>query len=150
MIRAVFVVAAVALGVSVAVAQQDLIKERKQLMKGNADQAKIGAAMAKGEQPFDLEKARKIFATFEETAVKAPALFPPNSTDEPTADDPYSASPKIWENMDDFKAKFRKFGTDAKDAAAKVTDLDSFKAAFGNIGKNDCGGCHQDYRLKKG
>jgi cytochrome c556 len=150
MIRTVFVVAAIALGVSVAVAQQDPIKERKQLMKGNADQAKIGAAMAKGEQPFDLEKARKIFATFEETAVKAPALFPPNSADEPTADDPYSASAKIWENMDDFKAKFSKFGTDAKDAAAKVTDLASFKAAFGNIGKNDCGGCHQDYRLKKG
>ena len=24
-----------------------------------------------------------------------------------------------------------------------VKDLDSFKAAFGNIGKNDCGGCHE-------
>jgi len=150
MIRTVFAIAAIGLGVSVAVAQQDLVKERKQLMKSNADQAKIGAAMAKGEQPFDLEKARKIFATFEETAAKAPALFPPNSADEPTADDPFSASAKIWENFDDFKTKFSKFGTDAKDAAAKVTDLDSFKAAFGNIGKNDCGGCHQDYRLKKG
>ena len=150
MIRVVFAIAAIALGISVAVAQQDPIKERKQLMKDNANQAKIGAAMAKGEQPFDLEKARKMFATFEETAAKGPSLFPPNSTDEPTADDPYSASPKIWENMSDFKAKFSKFGADAKDAAAKVTDLDSFKAAFGNIGKNDCGGCHQDFRLKKG
>jgi cytochrome c556 len=150
MIRAVLAIAVITLGVSVAVAQQDLIKERKQLMKDNADQAKIGAAMAKGEQPFDLAKARKIFATFERTAAKAPALFAPNSTDEPTADDPYSASPKIWENMDDFKARFSKFGANAKAAAAKVTDLDSFKAAFGNIGKNDCGACHQDYRLKKG
>jgi cytochrome c556 len=149
MIRIVFAVAAIGLCVSVAVAQQDPIKERKQLMKGNADQAKIGAAMVKGEQPFDLAKARKIFATFEETAAKAPALFPPNSTDEPTAEDPISASPKIWENMDDFKARLTKFGTDAKDAAAKVTDLDSFKAAFGSIGKNDCGGCHEKYRLKK-
>jgi cytochrome c556 len=34
-------------------------------------------------------------------------------------------------------------------AEAKVTDLDSFKAAFGNIGKNDCGGCHEKYRVKK-
>ena len=150
MIRAVFAIAAIALCVSIAAAQQNPVKERKQLMRDNANQAKIGAAMAKGEQPFDLDKARKIFATFEETAAKAPALFPPNSTDEPTADDPYSASPKIWENMDDFKAKFTKFGTDAKDAAAKVADLDGFKAAFGSIGKNDCGGCHQDYRLKKG
>ena len=35
------------------------------------------------------------------------------------------------------------------EAGANVKDLDSFKAAFGNIGKNGCGGCHQDYRLKK-
>ncbi len=149
MIRTVFAIAAIVLGVSVAVAQQDPIKERKQLMKDNADQAKIGAAMVKGEQPFDLAKARKIFATFEKTAAKAPALFPPNSTDEPTAQDPISASPKIWESMDDFKVRLTKLGTDSKDAAAKVTDLDSFKAAFANIGKNDCGGCHEKYRLKK-
>ena len=50
---------------------------------------------------------------------------------------------------DDFKAKFVKFGQDAKDAESSVKDLDSFKAAFTNIGKNDCGGCHEVYRLKK-
>jgi cytochrome c556 len=149
MIRTVFAIATIVLGVSVAVAQQDAIKERKQLMKGNADQAKIGAAMVKGEEPFDVAKAQKIFATFEDTAAKAPPLFAANSVDQPTADDPYSASPKIWEDMDDFKARFTKFGNDAK-AAASVKDLDSFKAAFGNIGKNDCGGCHEKYRLKKG
>ena len=37
----------------------------------------------------------------------------------------------------------------AKAADASVKDLDSFKAAFANIGKNDCGGCHEKYRLKK-
>jgi cytochrome c556 len=42
------------------------------------------------------------------------------------------------------------FGTDAKSAASSVKDLDSFKAAFGNIGKNDCGGCHEKYRIKNG
>jgi cytochrome c556 len=51
--------------------------------------------------------------------------------------------------MDDFKARFAKFGGDAKDALASVKDLDSFKAAFGAIGKNDCGGCHEKYRIKK-
>ena len=45
MIRTMFAVAsvaAVALGVTVAVAQQDVIKERKAIMKANGDQAKIG------------------------------------------------------------------------------------------------------------
>ena len=51
--------------------------------------------------------------------------------------------------MADFKARFAKFGEDAKAAAASVKDLDSFKAAFGNIGKNHCGGCHEQYRAKK-
>ena len=148
MIRSMFAVvsiAAVALGVSVAVAQQDVIKERKDVMKANGDQAKIGAAMMKGEQPYDQAAAQKIFATFADAATKMPNLFPDNSkTGEDTA-----ALPKIWEDMADFKARFVKFGDDAKAAEASVKDLDSFKAAFGNIGKSDCGGCHQLYRAKK-
>jgi cytochrome c556 len=149
MIRLLFAVVAIALGGSIATAQQDPIAARKALMKSNLDQAKIGAAMTKGEVPFDLDKVHKIFATFEDTAAKAPALFPANSVDEATADDSYSASAKIWENMDDFTARLAKFGDDAKAAAASVKDLDSFKAAFSNIGKNDCGGCHEQYRVKK-
>jgi len=145
MIRSVFAVAAIALGVSVALAQQDPIAARKALMKTNGDEARVGAAMMKGEAPFDLDKAKKIFAAFEDAAAKMPALFPDNTkTGGETA-----ADPKIWENMDDFKARFAKFGTDAKDAETKVTDLDSFKAAFGSIGRNDCGGCHEKYRVKK-
>jgi cytochrome c556 len=151
MIRSVLTVASIAaigLGVCAAVAQEDPIKARKELMKGNGDQAKIGAAMAKGEAPFDLAAAQKIFVTFQTTATKAPELFPESSKGGvPGAD--FNAGPKIWENMDDFKARFNKLGDDAKAAGASVKDLDSFKAAFGNIGKNDCGGCHETYRLKK-
>jgi cytochrome c556 len=126
--------------------QQDgPIATRKALMKTNGDQAKIGASMAKGETPFDIEKARKIFAAFEEAATKAPSLFPDNSK---TGGDT-AADPKIWENIDDFKARLAKLGTDAKDAAAKVSDLDSFKAAFGAIGKNDCGSCPKNTGSRK-
>jgi cytochrome c556 len=115
MIRTVFAVAAIALGVSVAIAQQDPIAARKALMKANGDQAKIGAAMMKGEAPFDLDAAHKIFAAWEDAAAKMPALFPDNSkTGGETA-----ADPKIWENMDDLKARFAKFGTDAKDGGSQ-------------------------------
>jgi cytochrome c556 len=104
MIRTLSAIVVIGLAVSVATAQQNPIAARKQLMKHNGDQAKIGAAMAKGEAPFDLAAAHKIFATFEDTALKATALFQGNSVEEATADDPYTASPEIWKNMDDFKA----------------------------------------------
>ncbi len=149
MIRSVVAVAAIALAVTAAIAQQDPIAARKALMKANLDQAKIAVAMVKGEAPFDLDRAHKVFATFEDASAKAPALFPQNSIGQATADDPYSASPEIWQSLEDFKARFAKLGADAKAAADSVKDLDSFKAAFGNIGKNDCGGCHEKYRLKK-
>jgi cytochrome c556 len=145
MFRTVFAVAAVALCVGAAVAQQDPIAARRALMKANGDQAKIGASMIKGETPFDLDKARKVFAAFEEAAAKVPSLLPDNSK---TGGDT-AAKPEIWENMDDVKARFAKFAADAKDAMANVKDLDGFKAAFGAIGKNDCGGCHEKYRIKK-
>jgi cytochrome c556 len=91
--------------------------------------------MAKGEAPFDLAKAQKIFDMFEDTANKASALFQQNSVEEATADDPYTASPEIWKNMKDFKARLAKLGTDAKAANSSVKDLESFKAAFGNMAR---------------
>ena len=51
-------------------------------------------------------------------------------------------------NKADFEAKLTKFSADAKAAGAKVTDLNSFKAQMGEVGKN-CGGCHQTYRKKQ-
>jgi cytochrome c556 len=30
-----------------------------------------------------------------------------------------------------------------------VTDLASFKETFGTLAKNNCGGCHELYRVKK-
>lgn len=152
MIRLLLAVFTIALGLSIAVAQGDPIKERKALMKSNGDQAKIASEMAKGDKPFDLAAAQKVFATFENAAAKMPNLYPDSSKSEAdsAAADDFSPSPKVWENMADFKARFAKFGDDAKAAAASVKDVDSLKAALGNIGKNDCGSCHQEYRLKKG
>jgi len=137
-------VAVAALGTTAVLAQQDPIAARQELMKANGAAAKKGAAMAKGEAPFDLAEAKKIFATFENAAAKMPDLFPPNST---TGHDT-TAAPKIWQNMADFKARFVKLSADAKAAEASVKDLDTFKTAFGALGK-DCGGCHQEYRVKK-
>jgi cytochrome c556 len=114
-------------------------------MKKNGDEAKIATAMVKGEAPFDAAKAQTVFATFADSAAKAPALFPDNSkTGGETA-----ALPTIWENKADFDARLAKFGSAAKEAEGKVKDLDSLKATWGAFAKDNCGGCHEKYRAKK-
>ena len=141
---AVAVVAVVALGATVVLAQQDPIAARKALMKANGQGAGALAKMLKGEAPFDPAVAKKAFASFEDAAAKMPTLFPDNSK----IGGETAASPKIWENMADVKARFVKLGNDAKAADASVKDLDSLKAAFSQLGKN-CNDCHELYRLKK-
>jgi cytochrome c556 len=145
MLRIIWVLAAIALGVTAVTAQSDPIAARQQLMKANGRQAKLGSNMAKGEAPFDVTKAKQIFATFMDAANKMPNLFPESSkTGRETA-----AAPEIWQHMDDVKARFAKFAADSKKAQESVTDLDSFKAAFRAVGQN-CQECHERYRLKKG
>jgi cytochrome c556 len=63
--------------------------------------------------------------------------------------DKSKAQPAIWENWDDFKARF-----DADAAAASVMlaaavagDTAAFAAAVEEIGKS-CGGCHMTYRAR--
>jgi cytochrome c556 len=137
-------IAVVAFGATAVLAQQDPIAARKAMMKANGGATGAVVKMVKGEAPFDLATAKKTFATYQESAAKMPALFPDNSK----TGGETTAAPKIWTDMADFKAKFVKFGADAKAAGAAVKDLDSLKAAFGNVAKN-CGGCHETYRIKK-
>jgi cytochrome c556 len=141
---AIAAIAVVALGATVVLAQQDPIAARKALMKANGQGAGALAKMLKGEAPFDPAVAKKAFASFEDAAAKMPTLFPDNSK----IGGETAASPKIWENMADVKARFVKLGNDAKAADASVKDLDSLKAAFSQLGKN-CNDCHELYRLKK-
>jgi cytochrome c556 len=143
--RIVLAVGAVALAVTAVAAQSDPIAARKALMKKNGDEAKGVTAMVKGESPFDAAKAHAAFATFADSAAKAPALFPDNSK---TGCDT-AALPAIWENKADFEARFAKFGKDAKEAEGKVKDLDGLKATWGGFAKDNCGGCHEKYRAKK-
>jgi cytochrome c556 len=142
--RLALVATLLALGGSLALAQQDPIAARKALMKKNGDEAKIGTQFMKGEAPFDLAKAKAIFAAYADAASKVPSLFPDTSK---TGGDT-AALPAIWEKKDDFNAKLKKFGEDAKEAGTKVTDEASFKAVFPTVQKN-CGGCHETYRMKK-
>jgi len=146
-IRTMLAIAAVAVGITAVAAQQDPIAARRAIMKANGQQAQIATKMVKGEEPFSVDKAKKVFATFQDVA-KAHELFPESSKTGDT-----NALPAIWENKADFEARLTKLVADAKVAEArvaegKVTDLDSFKAEFAEVQKN-CGGCHQNYRKRQ-
>ena len=143
MMRTMLAVAVLVFGVSVATAQ-DPIAARKALMKATGGQSSQGAKFMRGEEPFDLAKAKAIFAQFQKTAEEGKPLWPDNSK---TGDETASL-PAVWEKKADFDAKLAKFGADAKEAGAKVKDEASFKAAFPEVTRN-CGGCHETYRARR-
>jgi cytochrome c556 len=142
--RLVLAAAFATLGITAVVAQSDPIAVRKALMKENGNQSRTAREMIEGKQPFNLAAAKKVLTTFAETADKGKNLWPDTAK---TGGDTASL-PAIWENKADFEAKLVKFSADAKAAEGKVTDLDSFKAQLGEVGKN-CGGCHNTYRKKQ-
>ncbi|GLS32894.1 Cytochrome c556 [Mesorhizobium albiziae] len=125
----------------------DPIADRKALMKANGKAAGALSAIVKGEQPFDAAAVLAALTTLSENASKidVAALFPAGSDKGDT-----TASPKIWENTADFQARVDKLKTDTAAAvAAPPADVDSLKATLGTIG-NNCGGCHENFRIKKG
>ena len=141
-IRTVLAVAALAIGATAVTAQQDPIKARQALMKANGQQAGIGAKMVKGEEPFSLDKAKKVFATYQDVA-KAHQLFPESSKTGDTA-----ALPAVWDNKADFDARLAKLVKEINENAPKATSLEGMKQARTAIVQN-CNDCHDVYRLKK-
>jgi len=102
------------------------------------------AAIAKGTKPYDAEAVKTALTTIATTAKAFPDQFQagPDAADS-------EASPKIWENMDDFKARAMKLSTDAETAMATLpADAAAVGEAVKTIGGN-CGGCHQLYRITK-
>ncbi|OCJ18033.1 cytochrome C556 [Rhizobium sp. AC44/96] len=104
------------------------------------------AAIAKGEKPYDADAIKTALATISETAKAFPDQFKAGTE---TSDKDSEASPKIWENMDDFKARSVKLGSDADMLLAQLpADAAGVGAGLKTLGAS-CGGCHQLYRVKK-
>jgi len=144
--RVLMVASVLLLGAGAVVAQQDVVKQTQDVMKGTGRNAGAMAAMLKGEKPYDQATVDTAMATFEDTAKKLPTLFPA-SIKGLKAEGDYSASPKIWEDKAGFDAKIAAFAKAVADAKPKIKDLDSLKATFPAVGK-ECGGCHETFRVK--
>ena len=99
--------------------------------------------MAKGEEPFD--KAR--FAALAKDLAGAAQLdllsgFPKGSDQGDT-----EAKPEVWQQWDQFKAKYGDFqkATGELSAAAAGGDLEAIKPKLGAVGKA-CKSCHEQFR----
>ncbi|MDM9627139.1 cytochrome c [Rhizobium sp. S152] len=131
---------------SVIAADQGTHDTRVAMMKKIGGATGALAGIAKGEKPYDAEAVKTALTTISETAKAFPDQFGPG-TENASADS--EASPKIWENMDDFKARSAKLGTDADTLLAQLpADAAGVGAGLKTLGAN-CGGCHQNYRVKK-
>ena len=145
-VKTALVVLALGVGFAgVAFAAGDPIQMRRDIMHSNQQAAKTIFTMIRGMVPYDATKAAAAMKTLQDDMAVFPTLFPEGSDKGGNT----QASPAIWQNMEDFKARAAKLAADAKVAeAAAPNGLDAFKAAAGVIGQ-DCGGCHELYRLKR-
>ncbi|MCA1489677.1 cytochrome c [Ensifer sp. NBAIM29] len=133
------------LGVTAVTAADEPQEVRQQLMKKVGQAAGALSGIAKGEKPYDAEVVKASLTTISDTVKVFPNHFPPGSETGMETE----ASPKIWQNMEDFKAKAAKLGGDAAMFLAELpSDSAGVGAALGVLGK-DCGSCHETYRLKK-
>jgi cytochrome c556 len=138
-----FVGSLLAVGMTAAIAQSNVVEQRQALMKEMGAQTRPIGAMMRGQEPFDLAKAQAGLKVFAENSKKFVTLFPESSKTAEKTD----ALPSIWEN----KAKFESIGTkmsqDAQTAMASIKDEASFKAEMPKVLQN-CGACHNDFRKK--
>lgn len=144
-LRSIIALAAIGIGLSTAIAQQDAVKVRKDLMGANAKQFYgVLGRMQRGQEPYDQAKVDAAIATLAEDVGKIGAVFSIKAMPEKRSD--YDASPKIWENKADFDAKTAalvKAVADNRD----IKGLDALKVSFKSI-NDSCNACHESYRVK--
>ena len=145
--------AALAIGVasmsaaSLAQDKETVLKDRQATMK---EQGKsLGAVKAYIDGKGDLAQAKTGAANLTQTTKKIPQLFPAG-TGGPSPDGDYVAKPEIWTDWNKFleaqKAAAAK--ADALLVAVNGGDKNAIEAAFNDLGKNGCGGCHTTFREK--
>lgn len=130
------------LAASAAGAQEDVIKRRQVAMKSMGEQSDAGAAMLKGQVPFDAQKAAVVFSTFKTAMSNFTTLFPDGSDVGGT-----KATPAVWRDRKGFEAAAAAFDKAVADNAAKATTAEGFKAAF-MAAAGECRSCHQGFKSR--
>jgi cytochrome c556 len=134
-------------GVAVAQDKETVLKNRQATMKEQGKDLQDVKAYLEGKA--DLAQAKAGAADLTQTTKKIPDLFPPGTGGpNPTGD--YVAKPAIWSEWNKFldAQKTAAVKADALVVAVNGGDKAAIEAAFTDLGKNGCGGCHTNFREK--
>ncbi len=125
---------------------EDAIKYRQSAFTVMANHLGRVGAMANGRAPFDA-KAAADNAAIVVTMSKLPWVAFGEGTDKGL---PTRAKPEVWKDSAKVKDLAGKMMAEAEkfEVAAKGGNLDTIKAAVGELGKA-CKACHDDYRAEK-
>ena len=95
------------------------------------------------------EEAAAAAAVIADAAPTIPSLFPAGTGMAALPDS--ESRENIWEEWDEFVAGTERLGEKAAALQAVLSSGDSGQigAAFGDLGKNGCGGCHRKFREKR-
>mgnify|MGYP000389198201 CR=1 FL=1 len=131
--------------------QMAAVKERQELMKSIGGNMKTIVDFLK-ESKGTAAEAQAAAAKIGELAEMIPAAFEVEaSLDEMDAVGKNRGKPEIWLNWDGFveDAETLEDRAGALAAAFEGGDAGAIQAAFGAMGKEGCGGCHEDFRGPK-
>lgn len=135
------------IGFALAQDKETVLKDRQATMKEQGKDLQSIKAFLDGKG--ELTQAKHSAANLTQTTKKIPELFPPG-TGGPNPSGDYVAKPVIW-------TEWNKFLDAQKAAAAKAEallvavnggDKAAIDAAYSDLGKNGCGGCHTTFREK--
>lgn len=141
--------AAVALGCLIALPalaeQNPAIEQRQGQFKLFAHNFAVLGGMAQGRMDYDAAMAQTAADNLFHLTRHDQGRLWPEGTDSFTVDGT-RAMPGIWENLDDFIAKFTNLQDAVEAMQSEAGDgLDAMRAAVGRVG-GACQACHQEYR----
>jgi cytochrome c556 len=127
--------------------KESVIKNREALMKGQGKD--FGSVKAYIEGKGDLAQAEAGATNLAKSTNKIAEAFPPG-TGATSTDGKYATKPAIWTDWNKFLDAQKSANAKAEVllVAVKSGDKAKIEAAFGDLGKNGCGACHETFREK--
>lgn len=127
-----------------ALASEDPVKERHEMMEGVRDGAKTIGGMIKGEKEFDAEQAMEALLVWQKASEEFGDLFPEGSY----TGDPDTAREELWSDREGFEKLLAQFGDLVNQAIeANPQSAEALGASAGPVFKN-CKKCHEGYRIE--